>query len=105
MTEQMELLKAIFNLDEKVLHSVEVNVRSRLSNLQIHIGVGQLETSDCTPVEEFYNKVLAHRRKRFNQKSSTRNLHLLRQAIYASHFLSRFLDVRRISEYHERKHT
>jgi hypothetical protein len=60
--------------------------------------------STYASVESFYIKVLAHRRKRFNQMSNSRNLSLLRQAIYAHHIICKDLDYMRICEYNEKQY-
>jgi hypothetical protein len=98
----------VFKLNKRVIADVEMNVQSRIA-IRRHIyclgGHGELNVIGSLPVELHYQKVLAYRRSRFNQKSSPRNLHLLRQAIYACHYINSSLDEMRVSEYVSEKHS
>jgi hypothetical protein len=97
------MMSEVFKLEPRVMVDVERNVQSRITNQRYHLGESELDVIGALPVELFYQKVLAYRRKRFNHKSSPSNLYLLRQAIYACHYISTGFDDMRVSEYKERK--
>ena len=95
-------MNTVFKLKESVMEDVEMNVRSRMTNQRCHLGKSKLDVIGALPVELFYKQVLAYRRGRFNQKSSPSNLYLLRQAIYACHYISTSFDDMRVNEYKEK---
>lgn len=100
------MMSEIFKLEPKVMMEVERSIQSRITNRKYHLDESEFDVIGTLPVELFYQKVLAYRRKRFNHKSSPSNLYLLRQAIYACHYISTSFDDYRVTEYlKEKKHS
>jgi hypothetical protein len=97
----MDSLNATFNLSESDMKDVEISVRARLTNLEFHLGVCELEMRDYYPLLKFYEKVLIHRRKRFNQIKSARNFLFLNKAIYAQCSLHSKIDAGMLCYDHE----
>lgn len=92
-------MNPVFKIKESVMREVEEAVQKRIQERCL---ADPLSVSDSLPIEEFYNKILAYRRRKFDRISSPRNLYLLRQAIYACHYISTSFDDMRVFQYNER---